>query len=65
VERLVVPTLSPNLTRPCAPLVPAKSGKLEDILQAHAENMERAGICITRHQAIVDRLEALRKEVSQ
>jgi len=35
------------------------SGDIEVIAQTHAENMANAGICRTRHTAIVNRLREL------
>ena len=37
----------------------AESGELTEILQTHAENMESAGRCRTRHGALVELLEQI------
>ncbi len=42
--------------RPCKDMQEYPSGDIEEIAMIHAENMKNAGICRTRHGAIVDRL---------
>ena len=37
----------------------AETGELTEILQTHAENMESAGRCRTRHAALVELLDQI------
>jgi hypothetical protein len=37
------------------------SGDVEEIALTHADNMEQAGLCRTRHNAVVDRLKELQE----
>ena len=61
VERMVVPQLPPSLTRACRPMQDYPED-LNGIVAQHGRNMEAAGRCAARHQAVVDTLEALRVE---
>jgi hypothetical protein len=56
-----MPPIPPNLTRECPEFVLAESGELEEILGTHAVNMEKAGVCKSRHKALVDELARLRE----
>lgn len=61
VERLVVPTLPPNLTLPLPDMQLANSGDLGEILKVHVFNMEVAAKCRARLEAIIKLLDDLRR----
>ena len=46
-------------------MVLAEDATLTTILQVHAINMENAGKCSARHDAIVNALETLRETVNE
>lgn len=60
VERLIVPELPPSLSAPCKAMSEYKSGELAEILETHGINMEAANRCISRHEAVINALQALK-----
>jgi hypothetical protein len=45
--------LPPSLLRPCDDFEVAPSDDLADILETYISNMEKAGLCKSRHEALI------------
>ena len=48
--------IPPQLLEPCERLVEAET--LDDVLESHLINMERAGTCMARHGSLVEAIKA-------
>ena len=59
VTEYKVPNLPPHWMTDCKELSEYDSGNLETILLTHGHNMEAAGICRARHNALITKLKEL------